>query len=141
MPTQPNAAPTDKPAAADANAPFAANAIRLSPREWLVVPAIVAALIVLVPPLWERGETFEPGDNYRIPYELSTDYWVFARAARRAAAQGRTLLVGDSVFWGRYVTHGQTLAAGLNRLTGNAQFANLSVNGMHRAALAGLIEH
>ncbi len=121
--------------------PFAANAIRLSLREWLVVFAIVAPLLILVPPLWERAETFERGDNYRIPHELSSDYWLFGRAARLAAAQGPTLLVGDSVFWGRYVAKDQTLAAQLNRLHGNARFSNLAVNGMHPAALAGLIEH
>ncbi|MBL7223687.1 MAG: hypothetical protein ISS72_07530 [Candidatus Brocadiae bacterium] len=139
MPAQPTAAPTHKPDAGEA--PFAANAIRLSPREWLVVLAIVAPLMGLVPILWERAETFAPGDNCRIPFELSSDYWVFTRMARRAAARDQTLLLGDSVFWGRYVTRDRTLAAQLNRLCGKARFANLGVNGMHPAALAGLLEH
>jgi hypothetical protein len=57
------------------------------------------------------------------------------------AASGKTLVLGDSVVWGHYVKGGQTLSAHLNLLSGGEGFANLGVDGIHPAAMAGLIEH
>jgi len=120
---------------------FAANAVRLSPRQWVLAGIVVAAVLVAAPAGWERAEAFSPGADYRLPYELSEDYWLFARWARLARQRGRTLLVGDSVIWGHYAPPDGTLSAHLNRLAGREGFANLGVDGIHPAALAGLIEH
>lgn len=117
------------------------NTIRLSGREWLAVAAFAAALITLAPPLWSRFETFRPGPDYRIPYDLSQDYWLYSRFAGRAQASAEVLLVGDSVVWGQYVRPTETLSHALNARSKAARFANLGLDGAHPAALAGLVEY
>ena len=93
---------------------FVANGIRLGGRGWLVALIFMVALFVVVPPGWEGVETFETGPDYRIPQPLSEDYWLYARWARRAAASSDTLVIGDSVVWGEYVTPDGTLVHYLN---------------------------
>ena len=121
--------------------PFGSNEVRLSPREWLAAAAVIAVVLALAPILWERVERFEPGPDYRVPFRLGSDYWHYSRTCRAAAARGRTLVVGDSVVWGHYVAAEDTLSHHLNELAGKERFANLGVDGIHPAALAGLIEH
>jgi hypothetical protein len=108
---------------------------------WLVAGLLFALFLLLAPSAWEAAEQFEPGPDYRIPYELSADYWHFARCCRRLAAEGQVVLLGDSVVWGQYVTPGETLSAGLNAASETNLYANLGVDGMHPAALEGLIRH
>ena len=130
----------EKPAAKP-EAPFGSNAIRLSPREWAVAAALTLACFLFIPRLWERLEPFAPGPDYRTPYTLSNDYWRYARYCRAAVAAGKTLVVGDSVIWGQYVEADQTLSHYLNALSGDGRFANMGMDGMHPAALAGLMEY
>ena len=59
--------------------PFSSNYVRLPGREWVIVGIIFAAIFCLAPALWERFEKFEPGPDYRLPYELSSDYWLYNR--------------------------------------------------------------
>ena len=120
---------------------FGSNAVRLSAKEWAVTGLILVALALLAPVLWSQWEEFQPGPDYRIPYDLSGDYWLFNRYANLAAEHRDILAVGDSVIWGQYVTEGQTLTHHLNRAAGGPQFANLGMDGMHPAALAGLLEY
>lgn len=120
---------------------FAANDVRLSPREWLVAAALVAIVGVLTPAIWPEVAKFDPGPAYRLPYRSAEDYWLYRRLCRRMAATGRTLVVGDSVIWGHYVAKEQTLSQWMNALSGEDAFANLGVDGTHPAALAGLVEH
>jgi hypothetical protein len=117
------------------------NAVRLSGRQWVGVGAFALALFLLAPSLWQRLEKFDPEPDYRVPYDLSADYWLYDRYARLAAARYDTLLVGDSVVWGQYVTRPQTLSHYLNEEAGGERFANLGLDGAHPAALAGLLEH
>ena len=119
---------------------LAANDVRLSPREWLVALAISAVALLAIPLVWRRLEPLEAGADCRLPYSLSSDYWFYDRACRAAAAGRRTLVVGDSVIWGHYVPTDQTLTHHLNAGAGGEQFANLGVDGIHPAAMAGLIE-
>ncbi|HEV3256494.1 MAG TPA: hypothetical protein VG013_06430, partial [Gemmataceae bacterium] len=79
--------------------------------------------------------------DYRVPYDLSNDYWLYDRYARLAASEYDTLLIGDSVIWGQYVTRQQTLSHYLNELAGRERFANLGLDGADPASLAGLLEH
>lgn len=116
------------------------NAIRLSGREWLGVAVFAVLLIVLAPILWQHVEKFESEPDYRIPYDLSYDYWLYDRYSRLAADTHDTLLVGDSVVWGQYVTRQQTLSHYLNERAGKERFANLGLDGSHPMALAGLME-
>ncbi len=117
------------------------NAIRLSGRQWLGLAAFTALVYLFLPKLWTSVEKLETGPDYRIPYALGNDYWLFDRWACRAAGEHETLLVGDSVVWGHFVGAKQTLSHHLNAISGKTRFANLGIDGSHPAALAGLVEY
>jgi len=51
------------------------------------------------------------------------------------------LVLGDSVIWGQYVSSEHTLSHYLNEAANEDRFANMGVNGMRPAALAGLVEY
>ncbi|OHB68603.1 MAG: hypothetical protein A2Y77_00555 [Planctomycetes bacterium RBG_13_62_9] len=117
------------------------HALRLSGRDWLIVAVALLALIGLGPRLWERFEAFEPGNDYRMPYELSSDYWLYRRHCRQACDREKLLVVGDSVVWGHYVPPEQTLSHYLNEFSGAERFGNLGLDGTHPAALEGLLRY
>jgi len=131
----------EKPAGVRIDLRYGSNAVRLSAAQWLIAAAIVLAALLAAPALWEKAEPFAPGPDYRIPYSLSSDHWLFSRYARAAAAQGKTLVVGDSAVWGQYVPADRTLSHFLNQETGGERFANFGLDGAHPAALAGLLEY
>lgn len=126
--------------------PFAANAVRLTPREWLITLAVTVGVLAAAPAVWQRVEPLDITSDYRMPYALGHDYWTYGRMCRTVCAEGagqerKTLIIGDSVVWGHYVAADETLSAWLNRTAGIERFANLGVDGIHPAALAGLMEH
>ncbi len=121
--------------------PFSSNYVRLPGREWVIVGIVFLAIFCLAPALWERFEKFEPGPDYRLPYELGYDYWFYNRYCRWACSRYETLVIGDSVVWGHYVTKGNTLSHYLNESAGRNEFANLGVDGIHPVALAGLLKY
>ncbi len=121
--------------------PDFSNVVRLRLREWAVVGLCVIAFVLAAPWLWRKFEAFQPGPDYRMPYDLSNDYWLYDRYTRRDAQTRECLVIGDSVVWGQYVTPEQTLTHYLNELEGRPRFANLGLDGAHPIALAGLIEH
>jgi hypothetical protein len=121
--------------------PFGSNEVRLSPRQWVVAGVVLAAVFYLIPVLWERIEPLQAGPDYRIPYRLGNDYWLYDRYCRRVCSQEKIPVVGDSVIWGHYVASDRTLPHYLNELAGQPRFANLGVDGIHPAAMAGLIEY
>ena len=102
---------------------------------------MLAALVVSAPSVWRQVESFEPGKDYRIPYALSSDYWLYQRYCNWAADNDKIAVVGDSVIWGHYVAPDETLSHYLNVETDSERFANLGLDGTHPAALAGLIAH
>jgi hypothetical protein len=116
------------------------NGIRLTGRQWLGLGVFAAFILVFAPSLWQRAETFALEPDYRIPHDLSNDYWLFERFAGLAAGHYATLLLGDSVVWGEYVTRQETLAHYLNELAGRERYANLGLDGAHPLALGGLVE-
>jgi hypothetical protein len=128
---------------------YSSNDVRLSWWQWLIVAVIVAAALPAVPWAWQQREPLPDGPNGRVPYELSNDYWLFARYARAALAdESRTIVLGDSVVWGHYVRDDQTLSHDLSPQPGAAaggkggdRFANLGVDGIHPAAMEGLLDH
>jgi len=117
------------------DAPFV-NEVRLNARHWAVVFGIVLITVTLTPPLWKKLERFDTGPDYRIPYALSKDYWLYERRLQQVAPTNIVVL-GDSVVWGEYVLPDGTLAHFLNRET--ERFVNAGVNGLFPLALEGLV--
>src|SRR5690349_16344321 len=75
---------TLRPAPAVASAPprevpVVVNEMRLSAGHWLVVAVILWVVAIGVPKVWKRIERFDVGPDYRIPYSLSKDYWLYQR--------------------------------------------------------------
>jgi hypothetical protein len=120
--------------------PFAANDVRLSPRGWLLAVALIAGAFWLAPLIWRAVEPLKIGPDHRIPYALGHDYWHYERTCRDVCAGDKTLLFGDSVIWGEYVDSDATLSHCLDELSGGDHFANLSIDGIHPVAMAGLLE-
>jgi hypothetical protein len=121
--------------------PFGANAVRLNGRDWLVVIAVVLAVCWVTPRAWRAVEPLDTTPDYRLPYASSNDYWLYERWAEQATEGYTHFLLGDSVIWGPYVKKDETLSHYLNAATGEDRFANLGLDGLHPAAMAGLAEH
>ncbi|MFC1627695.1 hypothetical protein ACFL3H_01110 [Gemmatimonadota bacterium] len=121
--------------------PFSSNPIRLSVREWLITFSVLAGIALTLPGIWWFLTSFDHSTDYRIPYNQSEDYWLYRHYARSAAAEEKTLLIGDSVIWGQYVDRDQTLTHYLNEQAGGEEFLNMGLDGTHQIALAGLIRH
>ncbi len=68
--------PATGQAAGPPKVPFGVNEVRLSSRQWLAALGVVALVIALTPVAWEHLERFEASPDYRVPYELSKDYWL-----------------------------------------------------------------
>jgi hypothetical protein len=117
------------------------NGIRLSLREWLGVGLFTVLFAGFAPVLWKQAEPFTPGPDYRMVHALGNDYWLYERWAELAADRFETVLIGDSVVWGEYVTAPETLSHYLNELTGGERYGNLGLDGAHPLALAALVEH
>lgn len=134
---------TPAPAKApNASVPFGVNEMRLTGRQWLASLAILVAVFLATPRVWEKLERFETGPDYRIPYSLSKDYWLYGRRLRQEASANKVFLVGDSVVWGEYVLPDGTLSHFLNREAGETnRFINAGVNGLFPLALEGLIRY
>ena len=118
---------------------FSSNNIRLNAREWLVTLGLFAVIFLATPPLWRSVEHIETHPDYRVPYDLSNDYWVYDRHLRRVPAEA-IAVVGDSVVWGEYVDRNGTVSHFLSEQTGRP-FINAGVNGLYPLALEGLIKH
>ena len=116
------------------------NGIRLTGGQWLGLGLFAVVIVVFAPSLWHHAEKFALEPDYRIPHDLSNDYWLYERFAGLAADHYDTLLIGDSVVWGEYVTRQETLSHYLNELAGQERFANLGLDGAHPLALGGLVE-
>jgi hypothetical protein len=118
------------------------NSIRLSAAQWLGILAFTVILVLGASPLWKKLEPFAIESDYRIPHDLSNDYWLFERYAGLAVNDFDAVILGDSVVWGEYVAHDETLSHYLNQ-SGDSKkrFANLGIGGAHPLALSGLIAH
>ena len=127
---------------------FSSNAIRLSIWQWILVAVIMTVVAIALPPIWKSQEAFSPPIDYRIPYDLSEDYWLFKEYTHSVCDQDKTLVIGDSVVWGHYVDRNQTLSHYLDQVvkdqvgnSGKDRFVNLGLDGSHPMALLGLIQH
>jgi hypothetical protein len=117
------------------------NAVRPSSLQWLSLAAFTVLLAFAAPWLWKQVEEFTLEPDYRMPRELSDDYWFYERYVSLAADEYDTLVLGDSAVWGEFVTRQETLSHFLNQQVGGERFANVGLNGAHPLALEGLVEH
>ncbi|MBN1818559.1 MAG: hypothetical protein JW828_14445, partial [Sedimentisphaerales bacterium] len=113
---------------------------RFFPSSLFAVPVVLLVLWA-IPRIWKQIEPFHPGTDYRIPYALSEDYWLYDRYCQMAAKQNEILILGDSVVWGHYVDPDQALSSQLNHIAGKPLFANMGIDGIHPVAMAGLIRY
>ena len=132
---------TDREGNNATDVPFSSNAMRLSGTEWVITGVICAAFFLAAPGLWAQFENFGPGPDYRLPYSLGSDYWLYGRYCRWACSHYDAAVIGDSVVWGHYVSPDNTLSHYLNQYAGRELFANLGVDGTHPAALGGLLKY
>src|SRR2546426_10985506 len=111
--------------------PFGVNEVRLNAGQWLAAAGIIAVVVLLTPRLWTHIERFDTGPDYRIPYDLSKDYWLYSRRMRQVSAPDQIIVLGDSVIWGEYVAPDGTLSHFLNREAGTSErFINGGLNGL-----------
>jgi hypothetical protein len=123
-----------------AEPPFGVNEVRLNAPQWLAMLAILWIITLLTPAIWKRIERFDTGPDYRLPYALSKDYWLYARRMEQAARPGRVILLGDSVVWGEYVLPNGALSHFLNQEAGvTNRFINGGLNGLFPLAQEGLV--
>ena len=133
---------TTRPGSAAKEVPLGVNEVRLDARQWATAFLIVAMVLLLTPWAWERWERFETGPDYRVPYQLSKDYWLYGRRVSQVVNKDKVLLLGDSVVWGEYVAPNGTLAHFLNDEAGvTSRFVNLGLNGLFPLAQEGLINY
>lgn len=117
------------------------NGMRLGARHWIAVVGILAVVLLGTPWLWQKVEQFDTGADYRIPYALSKDYWLYERRLSRLSATN-IAVVGDSVVWGEYVQSDGALSHFLNEQLGQpGRFINAGVNGLFPLALEGLVRY
>jgi hypothetical protein len=120
------------------------NEERLNWKNWCIAVLAVFLIALLTPAIWKKVERFETGPDYRIPYSLSRDYWLYQRRLDHLGDPSRIVLLGDSVIWGEYVRPDGTLSHFLNQKSGAAdrdRFINGGVNGLFPLALGGLVDH
>jgi hypothetical protein len=139
----PNAAPSTTPPGAGAKEiPFGVNEVRLNLRQWGIAFFIVGGFLLLTPRIWEKVERFDTGPDYRLPYQLSKDYWLYGRRLRQVSEPDKVIVLGDSVIWGEYVLPDGTLPHFLNQCTGATnRFINAGLNGLFPLAQEGLIKY
>src|ERR1041385_3620044 len=116
--------------------PFGMNEMRLDARQWIIALAIVLVVVLVTPRFWKKVERFETGPDYRIPYSLSKDYWLYQRHLQEISGANKVIVLGDSVVWGEYVLPNGTLSHFLNQETGETdRFVNAGVNGLFPLAI------
>lgn len=134
--------------------PFGVNEMRLGMRQWLLIGALLVFIALCTPRFWKHMERFETGPDYRIPYDLSKDYWLYERRLESPDQPGTVFVLGDSVVWGEYVRPDGTLSHFLGAegethdksrpaqgANGSTQFVNAGVNGLFPLALEGLTRY
>ena len=118
------------------------NEMRLNARQCALALGIILLAVFLTPWLWKRVERFDTGPDYRIPYDLSKDYWLYQRRLEDKISPRSIVMLGDSVVWGEYVLPDGTWSHFLNEQSGQAdKFVNGGVNGLFPLALEGLVDY
>jgi len=121
--------------------PFSSNGIRLSGKQWIVAGLVSVVVLALLPGAWRRLEPFDSPSDYRIPFELGFDYWLYDRFCGSFENDEVIPVIGDSVVWGHYVTSTQTLSHCLGSGDPDHHYVNAGIDGSRPVALTGLIRH
>jgi len=106
----------------------------------LIAIAILIVAGASVPHLFPVTDTAVFTGDYRIPYSMGYDYFLYGRYSKRVSSMDVIPVIGDSVIWGHYTDGGNTLPANLNRVYPKAKFMNMGLDGIHPAAMNGLVE-
>ena len=120
---------------------FSSNEERLNLLEWAAVLAILLCVAHFWPIIGAELEAFETKSDYRMPYLLCEDYWMFQRCVQKASKRFPAVIIGDSFVWGQYVGAAETISHEINRLTNEELLFNLGVNGLHPAAMGGILRY
>jgi hypothetical protein len=93
-----------------------------------------------VPYIFPLTDTASFTGNYRIPYSMGENYFLYNRYSKEIAKEKTIPVIGDSVIWGHYTDKDNTLSANLNRLNAKIKFSNMGMDGIHPAAMSGLMD-
>ncbi|HPD78729.1 MAG TPA: hypothetical protein PLH88_09945 [Spirochaetota bacterium] len=96
--------------------------------------------IIMLPKLFPLIDEKIFIQNYRIPYYAGEDYFLFKKYAKFLSQIDSIPLLGDSVIWGHYVHEEESLSGELNLLS-QKNFRNAGIDGVHPAAMNGLVEY
>ncbi|HPS57446.1 MAG TPA: hypothetical protein PK514_05010 [Spirochaetota bacterium] len=108
----------------------------------ITVPVLAVIILAsMLPRIIPCVDTSQFTGNYRIPYSLGEDYFFYEKYVETVAASCRIAFIGDSVIWGHYTDSSSSLTAYLNAASGTQRFANIGIDGIHPAALNGLINN
>jgi lysophospholipase L1-like esterase len=111
-------------------------------KKHIIITAILALLIFFAAPFTISFiDKDEFAGNYRIPYPMGENYYLFSHYSSIAADSDKILFFGDSVIWGHYAEKDKTLTSRLNNLQKEKQFENMGIDGIHPAALYGLVKN
>ncbi len=70
---------------------------------------------------------------------MGEDYFLYKRYVKDISSKITIPVIGDSVIWGHYTDNDHTLSASLNSISGKYKFTNMGLDGIHPAAMNGLI--
>jgi hypothetical protein len=102
--------------------------------------AMLLFAAVIVPVMFPLTDTALFTGNYRMPYSMGYDYFLYNRYSEQVASMDVIPVLGDSVIWGHYTDAEHSLTANLNRAYNLKKFMNMGLDGIHPAAMKGLVE-
>ncbi len=106
----------------------------------IIAFSILLLSAAVIPFLMPVTDTSDFTGNYRIPYSMGDDYFLYSRYSKYIETGNTIPFIGDSVIWGHYTDAESTLPAYLNRIIRNHKFSNMGLDGIHPAAMNGLID-
>lgn len=107
----------------------------------IYVSAAVIIMAIALPILFPLAGDQVFTSDYRLPYHLGEDYFLYKKYAGSVAAYNTIPVIGDSVIWGHYTSDSDTLTAHLNREQSRMEFSNMGIDGIHPAVMYGLVEN